>query len=232
MFLLLRSSSHRCQQCSAAPGSALVAHGGAQSRGRAGGAAPRAAEEPPAPQGQRQPAAPTSGLSAHWACCHPLLPGFFSGLGCKSPWLLVEHMPVGAVLAMLAQRPVRVCLAVGALRCSWWQKLQLGVRRACCCFALLWCPFLFPGCMWVLCLRRMNRGAHRAQNNAFVRWYRFASPKNPEKCNCSKASQDALLCGSRWEYVPLARQTKSLETAFNRQVKLNILISKNRGKEC
>ncbi|XP_071883497.1 uncharacterized protein [Anas platyrhynchos] len=61
---------------------------------------------------------------------------------------------------------------------------------------------------------------------------RFASPKNPEKYNGSKASQDALLCGSPWEYVPLARQTKSLEAAFNRRVKLNILISKNRGEEC
>lgn len=45
---------------------------------------------------------------------------FFSRLGCKSPSLLVEHMPVGAVLAVLTQRPVSVCLS-----CSWSSALQL-----------------------------------------------------------------------------------------------------------
>lgn len=198
-------------------------------------------EEPPAPQGQRQPTAPTSGLSTHLGAQRPLglLPPisprvfFFPGLDANlhRSWLstcqLVQFWPCSP-----KGRCLSVCLAAGALCCSWWQQLQLGVRRARRCLALLWCLFHFPGCVWVLCLRRMSRGAHRPQNNSFVHWYRFASPKNPEKYNGSKASQDALLCGSPWEYVPLARQTKSLEAAFNRRVKLNILISKNRGEEC
>lgn len=86
--------------------------------------------------------APTSGLGAHWACCHPFLPGFFfPGLDANlhRSWLstcqLVQFWP-----CLPKGRCLSVCLAAGAQRCSWWQKLQLGVRRARRCLSLLLVP--------------------------------------------------------------------------------------------